>query len=662
MERRPELEVAVLGAGVMGHGIAEVAALSECRVNLYDIKAEFVKSAVDKIEWSLSKFVERHTITEEKAKSALSRITGTLDLSSAAKGADLIIEAAPEDLDVKKGIFHEVDRMAKLGAILASNTSTLPIGEIASSVKRPEAFVGMHFFNPPPLMPLLEVVKGERTSPETLEFAVEVGKRFGKDVVVCRKDVPGFIVNRILGPLLNEAAFAVSRREATVEAVDSMAVHGLGFPMGVFELADYSGIDTIYKAGLAVSSRDPSNTQVAPLFKRMVDEEKLGRKSGEGFYKYQAGNWSRPTIPKVVSPPADPVSIFAPAVNAAAWLLRNGVCSKDDLDKSVKLGLGFPEGILRMADKWGIDSVVASLRSKNGEGMTIYVPDPLLVQMVSTGALGEKSSKGFYDYSGAETRMEDILVKRAPPVGWVILNRPHRLNALTQKMMMELGAALRELDDDPSVRVVVIRGAGEKAFTSGADLSSFGAASSAKFFDLARSWHATFTQIETLGKPVVAAINGMAFGGGCELALSCDFRLASEDATIGLTETHLGLMPGAGGTQRLARIVGLQKAKEMVFLVQKLTAAEALEAGLVNRVYRKADFEREVADFATRLAKQPPLSLKFAKQALNLSTQVPTDLGQLFEAMGFGLLLSTQDANEGISALLEKREPEFKGE
>jgi enoyl-CoA hydratase/3-hydroxyacyl-CoA dehydrogenase len=228
--------------------------------------------------------------------------------------------------------------------------------------------------------------------------------------------------------------------------------------------------------------------------------------------------------------------------------------------------------------------------------------------------------------------------------------------------VQELVAALRELEADGSIRVVIIRGEGDRAFSAGADLTSFDVASPAKIFDFARGWFEAFSVAERLNKPVIAAINGMAYGGGCELALACDFRLASEDAQIGLTETRLGLIPGAGGTQRLSKIVGVAKAKEMVFFAQRLTADEALKAGLVNRVFKKQDFEAGVTEFATKLAKQPPLSLKFAKHALNLSTEVPTDLGQLFEATGFGLLLSTQDASEGISAMMEKREPEFKGE
>lgn len=645
----------------MGHGIAEVAALAGYEVTLYDIKDEFISSALEKIRWSVSKFVERKSIPEAKAKEALARIKGTIDLNEAVSHADVVIEAAPEDISIKRDLFSRADRMAPIGALFASNTSTLPISEVASSTKRESEFVGIHFFNPPPLMPLVEVVRGNKTSNESLSLAVALAKRFGKEVVVCAKDVPGFIVNRILGPLLNEAAWVVSRKQATIEQVDSMALYKVGLPMGLFELADYSGIDTIYMAGEAVRSRDPSNVLVAPLFKQKYEEKKFGRKSGEGFYVYGKGQWERPSIAKDAGAGLDPLTVFAPAVNAAAWLVRNGVCSVEDLDRSVKLGLGFPDGILRMADGWGVDRVVASLTAKEKADEEFYRPDTLLTSMVAEGKLGSKAGKGFYDYASSETKMEEIVVRKVPPLAWVMLNRPHRLNTITQKLVQELVTALKNLEADGAVRVIILRGEGDRAFSAGADLTSFDVSSPAKIFDFARGWFEAFSVVERLNKPVLAAINGMAFGGGCELALACDFRLASEDAQIGLTETRLGLIPGAGGTQRLARVVGLTRAREMIYFAQRLPAEEALKIGLVNKVFKKSEFEAGVTDFATKLAKQPPLSLKFAKHALNLSTQVPTDLGQLFEAGSFGILLSTQDASEGISAMLEKREPDFKG-
>lgn len=654
--------VAVLGAGVMGHGIAEVAAMSGYQVRLYDITEEILNSALQKVRWSLSKFVEKKSITEEQASLAFGRISTTARLEEAVSAADIVIEAAPEEISIKRDLFSKVDTYAPDSALFASNTSTLPISEIASATRREQSFVGLHFFNPPPLMPLVEVIKGSRTSDESVALAVAFARKLGKEVVICAKDVPGFIVNRILGPLLNEAAWVVSRNQATVEQVDSMALYKVGLPMGLFELADYSGIDTIYRAAEAVRSRDPSNVLVADLFRQKFEQKKLGRKTGEGFYRYTADQWQRPSIPREAGQGLDPLLVFAPAINAAAWLLRNGVCSVSDLDKAVKLGLGFPSGILQMADVWGIDRVVTVLSEKAKSHGDFYRPDPLLEGMVREGMTGVKAGRGFYDYSKNETKMEEVVVRKQPPVAWVVLNRPHRLNTLTQKLVSELVTALRSLEADQSVRVVIIRGEGDRAFSAGADLTSMEVSSPAKAFDVARSWFESFSVVERLNKPVIAAINGMALGGGCELALACDFRLACETAVIGLTETHLGLLPGAGGTQRLVRIVGLPRAKEMVLFAQRLSAEEALRAGLVNSVFKKDDFERSVTEFALRLAKQPPLALKFAKHALTLSTQAPADIGQLFEASSFSLLLSTQDANEGISALLEKREPEFKGE
>ena len=310
--------VAVLGAGVMGHGIAEVAAIAGCEVSLFDIKQEFIDSALEKVKWSLSKFAEKKTISEDEARAASSRVKGTLLLVDAVRNADLVIEAAPEDLAIKRDLFSKVDRAAPKGALFASNTSTLPIGEIASCTGRESSFVGLHFFNPPPLMPLVEVIRGSKTSEEAFALAASLGRRFGKEVVLCEKDVPGFIVNRILGPLLNEAAWSVSRGDATIEQVDSMALYRVGLPMGLFELADYSGIDTIYKAGEAVRSRDPSNVLVAPLFKKKFESGKLGRKSGEGFYTYGQEKWERPSIPRQPGEALDPLLVFAPAVNAAA--------------------------------------------------------------------------------------------------------------------------------------------------------------------------------------------------------------------------------------------------------------------------------------------------------------------------------------------------------
>lgn len=642
----------------MGHGIAEVFALAGFRVILYDVDQAFLDSGLEKVRWSVSKLVEKGGLSEARAREVLGSMSTTLDLQKVA-GADVVVEAVPEDLGVKTSLFS---RLSELGtrALLATNTSTIPITEIAAASGSPDRFIGLHFFNPPVLMPLVEVIRGDRTSQETLEATKGLAKAIGKQVIVCNKDVPGFVVNRILGPLLNEAAWVVSRGQATVEGVDSAAVYKVGLPMGLFELADYTGIDVIYKAADAVRSREPTSILGAPLFKEKYEQGQLGKKSGKGFYAW-SGN-SRPTTQKDAGEKVDPLLFFSVAVNAACWLVRNGVCSREDVDLSVKLGLGFPKGILEMADAWGLDRVLDVLKEKERLYGKDYSPDPLLEEKVNKGELGVSTGRGFYEYLSTEKRLEEVVLKKVGPVAWLTLNRPHRLNTITPKMVEELETVARDVEDDASIRVLVINGEGKKAFSAGADLTSFGFGAPSKAFDASRRMFEAFSQFEKMTKPVIAAIDGYAFGGGCELALACDFRLASKPSQIGLTETNLGILPGAGGTQRLIKLVGLSKAKQMIYFGSRLSADEAHACGLVDQVFSAEEFQAGVQEFASRLAKRAPLSLKFSKFAIGLASQVPTDLGQYFEAGSFALLLSTQDANEGITSFLSKKEPEFKGE
>jgi len=257
---------------------------------------------------------------------------------------------------------------------------------------------------------------------------------------------------------------------------------------------------------------------------------------------------------------------------------------------------------------------------------------------------------------------ETIKIEREENIVWITLNRPHRLNAFNDVLVEELSEALDTVEKDPSVRCVIITGEGDRAFSAGADITAFPKATPVKAEEFSRGGQKVFSKIEEMSKPVIAAINGYALGGGLELALACDFRIASEHAELGSPEINLGIIPGWGGTQRLVRIVGLRNAKRLVMLGERIKADEALKMGLVDKVVPFEKLREEAKALAKRLAEGPPIAMKYAKHALNFGSQVPLDIGLRLEATLMALLFSTQDVKRGIEAFMSKRKPEFKGD
>jgi enoyl-CoA hydratase/3-hydroxyacyl-CoA dehydrogenase len=258
-------------------------------------------------------------------------------------------------------------------------------------------------------------------------------------------------------------------------------------------------------------------------------------------------------------------------------------------------------------------------------------------------------------------RYESLIVKKEEGIGWITLNRPHRLNTLTSDMVDEMHSVLNDFEADKDVRCIVITGAGDKAFSAGADVTAFQGLTPATAAEASAKGQALYSRLEKIGKPVIASLNGYALGGGLEMAIACDFRLASENAEMGQTEAALGLIPGWGGTQRLVRMIGLPKAKELIMLGTRITAEEAAKLGLVTKVVPKAKLQEETVALAKRLADGPPVALRLAKETINFGTQVPLDIGLKLEAEAFGIVLSTKDVMEGVSAFMSKRKPEFKG-
>ncbi len=260
-----------------------------------------------------------------------------------------------------------------------------------------------------------------------------------------------------------------------------------------------------------------------------------------------------------------------------------------------------------------------------------------------------------------EMSYKNLLVEKKESIGWITFNRPQVLNALDAESRRELIDALDELEKDPEVRVVVLTGAGDRAFCAGADVRMFVDITPTQAKEYVQLAKAATRKIETLKKPVIAAVNGFAMGGGCEIALACDIVVAARNAKFGQTEINVGLIPGAGGTQRLPRIIGLRKAKELIFTGELLDANEALELGLVNRVVDFPDLVPAVQQIAQKLKEKSPLILRFAKECVNKSIESNLQTGLALESELFSFCFSTEDQKEGVTAFLEKRQPIFKG-
>ncbi len=373
--------ITVLGSGIMGHGIAQVSATAGYNVVLRDIEQGFLDKAMEKIKWSLDKLVSKGKITQQEADSIYSRITPAVNLADAVKNAQMVIEVVPEIMDLKKKVYAELDTVAGKDVIFASNTSTLPITEIANTTSRPDKFIGIHFFNPPQLMKLVEVIPGEKTSHDVIDLTLDYVKSVKKESVICRRDVPGFIINRLFIPMVHEACYMMDRTGATMTEIDSAVKFKLGFPMGIFELADFTGMDVIHKATTEMYLRDKKVILPHPTIEKMFNAKKLGQKSGEGFYKYSDDKYERVTLSEEMAQQCNPIQLVANILNNAAWLVSNKASDIEEIEKAAFLGLGLKKPLFETAKEIGIKNIVNELKQLASKHGKFYEPDPLLISM-----------------------------------------------------------------------------------------------------------------------------------------------------------------------------------------------------------------------------------------------------------------------------------------
>jgi enoyl-CoA hydratase/3-hydroxyacyl-CoA dehydrogenase len=597
-------KIAVLGAGVMGHGIAQVASTAGYKVTVRDVAQEYLDNGLKGIESSLNRLVDRGRLSKEQMEDILDRITFTTQLEEAVKDAQIIIEAIPEKMELKNIVWKEVDQYAPKDAILATNTSSLSITEIAKSVSNPERFIGMHFFNPPVIMKLVEVNQGEETSQEVVEAVMDLAHKMGKTPVWVKKDSPGFIVNRILITYLNEAAKLLD--EYKMEQIDAAMQHKAGMPLGPFMLSDLIGVDIVYDILKTFEKHLGEEYKPHPRIEELYENKKLGRKTGEGFYNYE----ERPSVTEEQAEGFDVNLLLETFVKEAEKVLNEAIASEADIDVAIKLGGNIPRGPFEM--------------KKEG--------------------LGEE---------------KPILKEVTNGIMTITINRPSKLNSMTKEMLEMISEHLEEAKWSSEIKLVLFKGAGDRAFCAGADITQFPELSTVGARDISEVGHKTYLKIYDLQKPVVAAINGYCLGGGNELIQFCDFKLASDKSQFGQPEVNLGLIPGWGGTYMLPILVGKTVAANLIMTGKRISAEEAKALGLVTEVYPADEFDSKVEEFVNGLISGPPIALHSMKKLLNNDPNI--EHGLRAEAEAFEDLWNSQDLKEGLNAYNERRKPEFKG-
>jgi enoyl-CoA hydratase/3-hydroxyacyl-CoA dehydrogenase len=664
-------KAAVVGAGTMGGQIAQTIAAAGIPVVLKDIRQDLVDAGLTEArnvtQGQAAKQVEKGRLTEEQAREQVEAIVGRIEGTTSYGGfgdVDFVVEAVPERMEIKQAVFAELDALTPGHAILASNTSSLSITEIGDATLRPDRVVGFHYFYPAAVMPLIEVVQGDETSQDTVTAAVNFAQAIKKQPITCA-EVPGFVVNRILMSGMSEVWRAQEEGGLSVKAIDEAIAAAKTSPMGPFFLTDLLGLDTVlHVAEHLEQAYGDGRFYVHRGIRELVGAGKLGAKTGgEGVYKE-----GEPNLPGDAEPDAEELSdlLALKSLVEACLLLEEGVAQVRDIDMGMMAGAGLDprRGLLppfMRADVIGLDVVLEKLEGAAERHGERFAPPTVLRRLVAQGRLGTKAGQGFYAYpqpdagdSAPPTEVVKLETRGDIAIAWLANGQ---MNSIAPQVIQDL-RAVWEHARASGVRALVLASANPLLFSAGADIKAFTSLDEAGGRELVASAHTLLRELGEGDVPTVAAVNGIAFGGGCEVAMACDVRLAAQSALFGQPEVKLGIIPGFGGTQRLPRLVGQSKALEMNLVGDAIGADEAFEFGLVNRVVADHELFDVALAFARRLAGQAPLAVAAVKEV-----SAKGDLGEGIQAeqQGFERVFRSEDGREGIAAFLEKRRAEWRG-
>ena len=673
-------KVGVIGAGNMGSGIAQKFAQEGIAVVMVDMKEEFVQRGMSTIKKMLQEGVERKIFTAGQVENVLSRVTATTEYAAVAD-ADLVIEAVFEDKRVKSELFKKLDDVCDEKTILATNTSSFYVRDFAGQTRRPDRFIGLHYFYHPAKNRLLEVIPDEKTSPETLEKSLLAAKLHGKTAIVV-KDAPGFAVNRFFVPFLNEAARMLEEGLADIPTIEEAAKRAFKIGMGPFMLMNVTGIP------IAVHAATTLGNELGPFYAPCA---RLKAQMEKGANWTLDGEADETKILPLIE------RFYGVCLGVAAALVDEGVASIEDTDRGAKIGLRWIMGPFEIMNKIGIDATHAAV-----DGIVRKYPDFSMPEILTR----QKAAGKPFAF-----RYVDLAVKN--DIATITLNRPEAMNSLNEAVVTQLAERFAEAESNSAVKAIVFQGAG-KAFVAGADIRYFvnniKAGKIPTIVEFTRKGHELLLKIENAAKLTIAVLDGLSLGGGSELALACQAIVATPAGSMGFPETGIGIYPGLGGMLRLARHAGPELTKYYVFTGIPISAEDAYALGIVNRLVAPADIDAAIKDLiaqgrpdkyrrrdipakfkepatlgsaenvsrlltgrppvgvdealAAKTAKvigyKAPLALKMANAIIDrqidqsMADAVEIELESLPEIFG------TADALEGLSSV-GRRRPEFKG-
>ena len=681
---QPIQKVAIIGAGNMGSGIAQKTAQEEFDVQMVDREAQWVERGQSIISNFLNEAVERRIFSPEQVSQIQSRITGVVGTENTAEDTDLVIEAVFEDFNIKTEVFNTLNQACGDNTILASNTSSLSVNDLAAASGRPDRFVGLHFFYHPAKNRLVEVIPGDSTSDETIARTVQYCRGLGKVVIIC-KDRPGFVVNRFFVPWLNEACLLLQEGVASAAAIDAVAMKAFRIGMGPFALMNLTG------PPIALHSTDYLAEQLETP--RYVGAENL-RKMVEAGDHWEIGEDTE------CSEEAEIIiktRLLGQVFAVSGQIVDEEICSLEDVDRGAKVGLRWARGPFELANRLGIESA-SKMAEEYAKLAGFAVPK-----------IWKRNEDFVFNY--VDTTIEN-------GIATLTINRPEAMNALNETVVGQLSSALDGVNSNPNVHTIVLDGAG-KAFVAGADVKFFvdklRADSFPDIYEFTANGHVVLDKLESSEKTTIALTTGLALGGGLELALSCDYRIGTRKTQFRFPETNIGIYPGLGGTQRPARICGIPAARWAVLAGNFMDAQTATDLGLVTNMVEVSEVdsminqlsingkpankypakpvnsESKVVKFAESfysdnnlsallqgecpdgfdpedklvsrqlrsLSRVAPIAISLASNLINLAEDTSLQEGLNSELESLRTIFSTNDALEGLSALIEGRNPSY---